>query len=68
MAIIYINIVDIESLMFHVKFQNLGTSGSEVEEFFLKILAIYGHGGHLGHDRFYILMSTLLKEDPHKIT
>ena len=36
MAIIYINIVDLESLMFHVKFQNLGTSGSEVEEFFFK--------------------------------
>ena len=51
--------------MFHVKFQDHETSGSEVEEF-LKILAIYGHGSHLGHDQFYKLMSILLKEDPHK--
>ena len=34
--------------MLHAKFQNHRPSGSE-EEDFLKIFAIYSHGGHLGH-------------------
>ena len=34
--------------MLHAKFQDHRTSGSG-EEDFLKVLTIYGHGGHLGH-------------------
>ena len=34
--------------MFHAKFQNHRPSGSG-EEDFLKIFAIYSHGGHLGY-------------------
>ena len=45
---IYINFVDLCSLMLHAKFQNHRPSGSEGEDF-LKIFAIYSHGGHLGH-------------------
>ena len=33
--------------MLHVKFQNHRSSGSG--EDFLKVFAIYSHGGHLGH-------------------
>ena len=33
--------------MLHAKFQNHRPSGSG--EDFLKVLAIYSHGGHLGH-------------------
>ena len=44
----YIIFVRIGSQMFHTKFQDHGTSGSEEEEF-LKVSAIYGLGGHLGH-------------------
>ena len=33
--------------MLHAKFQNHKSSGSE--EDFLKLFAIYSHGGHLGH-------------------
>ena len=33
--------------MLHAKFQNHRPSGSE--EDFLKVFAIYSHGGHLGH-------------------
>ena len=43
---IYINFVDLGSLMLHAKFQNHRPSGSEEEDFFF---AIYSHGGHLGH-------------------
>ena len=45
---IYINFVDLRSLMLHAKFQNHRPSGSE-EEIFKKKFAIYSHGGHLGH-------------------
>ena len=45
---IYINFVDLHSSMLHAKFQNHRPSVSE-EEDFLKIFAIYSHGGHLGH-------------------
>ena len=34
--------------MLHAKFQNHRPSGSG-EEDFLKVFAIYSHGGHLGH-------------------
>ena len=42
---IYINFVELHSLMFHAKFQNHTPSGSE-EDF--KCFC-YSHGGHLGH-------------------
>ena len=45
---IYINFVDLRSLMLDAKFQNHRPSGSE-EEDFKKKFAIYSHGGHLGH-------------------
>ena len=45
---IYTNFVDLPYLMLHAKFQNHRPSGSE-EEDFLKKIAIYSHGGHLGH-------------------
>ena len=35
--------------MIHTKFQDHGTSGSLEEIFLLKVFAIYGRGGHLGH-------------------
>ena len=44
---IYTNFVELRSLMLHAKFPNYRPSGSE-EDFFFKI-AIYSHGGHLGH-------------------
>ena len=45
---IYTNFVDLRSLMLLAKFQNHRPSGSEEEDFKKKI-AIYSHGGHLGH-------------------
>ena len=45
---IYINFVDLRSLMLHAKFQNHRPSGSEEEDFKF-FFAIYSHGGHLGH-------------------
>ena len=47
MVTIYMNIVELESLMLHAKFQDHRTSGSGVD-FFL-FFTIYGQGGHLGH-------------------
>ena len=44
---IYTNFEELHSLMLHAKFQNHRPSGSE--EDFLKVFAIYSHGGHLGH-------------------
>ena len=44
---IYINFVELLSLMLHAKFQNQRPSGSG-EDFFLEIFAIDSHGGHLG--------------------
>ena len=36
--------------MLHTKFQYHQASGSEKEDLrLLKLLTIYGHGGHLGH-------------------
>ena len=54
--------------MLHSKFQEHRTLGSE-EKRFLKVLAIYGHGGHLGHVTkiiFRKFMFSLAKEAPHK--
>ena len=45
---IYINFVAVHFLMLHAKFQNHKPYGSEAEDF-LKVFAIYSHGGHLGH-------------------
>ena len=46
---IYTNFVELYSLMIHAKFQDHRLPGSEEEDFFFKIFAIYNHGGHLGH-------------------
>ena len=48
MVMIYINSVELLSLIFHAKFQNHRPSGSG-EEDFLKVFAIYSHGDPLGH-------------------
>ena len=45
---IYINFVELHSLMLHGKFQNHRPSGFEGEDF-LKDFAFYSHGDHLGH-------------------
>ena len=45
---IYTNLVELCSQMLHYKFQNHRPSGS-AEKDFLKVFAIYSHGGHLGH-------------------
>ena len=45
---IYINFVELHCLMLHAKFQNHRPSGYGAEDF-LKVFAIYSHGGHLGH-------------------
>ena len=45
---IYINFVELLSLILHAKFQNHRPFGSG-EDDFLKVFAIYSHGGHLGH-------------------
>ena len=47
-VMIYKNFVELQSLMLHAKLQNHRPSGSGVEDF-LKVFAIYSHGGHLGH-------------------
>ena len=46
-VIIYINFAELESPMFHAKFQDHKTLGSRDKDF-LKVFTIYGHGGHLG--------------------
>ena len=45
---IYIDFVVLVPLMLHAKFQKHRPSGSGGEDF-LKVFAIYSHGGHLGH-------------------
>ena len=35
--------------MLHAKFQDHGTSGSGIEDLFLKVFTIYGRSGSLGH-------------------
>ena len=44
---IYTNFVKLHCLMLHAKYQNHRSSGFG-EEDFLKVFAIYSHGGHLG--------------------
>ena len=65
---IYINFVDLCSLMLHAKFQNHRPSGSE-EEIFLNVFAIYSHGGNLGRDLDHLckLSFPLPKDAPHKV-
>ena len=47
---IYINFVELLTLMLHAKFQKHRPSGSGEEDFYLFFFfAIYSHGGHLGH-------------------
>ena len=49
-VMIYINFVELPSLMLHAKFQNHKPSGSGEEDFkSFFFFAIYSHGGHLGH-------------------
>ena len=43
---IYINFVELYSLMLHAKFQNHRPSGSE--KIFKGLCYLYSHGGHLG--------------------
>ena len=63
---IYINFVDLFSLMLHAMFQN--HRPSVLEEKILKIFAIYSHGGHLGHVTWtYKLSFPLRKDDPHEV-
>ena len=45
---IYINFVELLSLMLHTKFQDHRPSGSGKENI-KGFFAIYSHGGHLGH-------------------
>ena len=54
---IYINFVELSSLMRHTKFQNHWPSGSEEEDF--KGFSIYSHGGHLGHVTLTIYINFL---------
>ena len=65
----YTNLVELHCLMLHAKFQNHRPSGSE-EGRFLRVFAIYSHGGHLGHVTLTIytkLSFTLPKNAPHKV-
>ena len=43
--------------MLHAKFQNHRPSGSGEDDFFLKVFAIYSHGGHLGHVTWIIYIN-----------
>ena len=54
---IYINFVELKSLMLHTKFQNHWPSGSG--EDFLSFFSIYSHGGHLGHVTLTIYINFL---------
>ena len=45
---IYINFVELHTLVLHTKFKGNWPSGSGDESFF-KVLSIFEHGGHLGH-------------------
>ena len=67
-VMIYINFVELHCLMLHVKFQNHRPSGSG--EDFLKVFAIYSHGGHLGHGTWTIYINfffPLPKDAPHDV-
>ena len=48
-VMIYTNFVELLSLMLHAKFQNHRPSAWFWRRKFLKVFAIYSHGGHLGH-------------------
>ena len=55
-VMIYINFVELLSLMLNAKFQKHRPSGSGGEDF-LKVFAIYSHGGHLGHVTWIIYIN-----------
>ena len=55
---IYINFVELQSLMLHTKFQNHWPSGSG-EEDFKSFFSVYSHGGHLGHVTLTIYINFL---------
>ena len=61
---IYINYDGPTSPMLHTKFRGNRPTGSG-EEDFLKVFAIYSHGGHLGH--LYKLSFPLPKDAPHEV-
>ena len=61
---IYVNFVELLSLMLHAKFQNHRPSGFGKEDFF-KVFAIYSHDGHLGHVTWAIY--TLPMDGPHEV-
>ena len=44
---IYINFVELYSLMLHAKFKIIGLL--VLKKIILKVFAVYSHGGHLGH-------------------
>ena len=46
---IYIDFVELLPLMLHAKNQQNHRPSCSGEEYFLKVFAIYSHGGHLGH-------------------
>ena len=52
---IYINFVELQSLMLHTKFQNHWPSGSGED----KVFSIYSHGGHLDHVTLTIYINFL---------
>ena len=54
---IYINFVELQSLMLHTKFQNHWPSGSGEKDF--KGFSIYSHSGHLGHVTLNIYINFL---------
>ena len=54
---IYINFVELQSLMLHTKFQNHWPSGSGEEDFYF--FSIYSHGGDLGHVTLTIYINFL---------
>ena len=56
---IYINFVELQSLMLHTNFQNHRSSGSGEEDFYLKVFSIYSHGSHIGHVTLTIYINFL---------
>ena len=62
-VIIYTKFVNLESLMVHVSSRSLKVPKRKS----VKVLAIYGRDGHLGHIMFTKFMFPLPKEAPHKI-
>ena len=51
----YINFVELHSLMLYAKFQNHRPSGSGEDFLTIFTIYMYGHGDHLGHENWSIL-------------